>query len=108
MKQHTVTDQEIATKYLALKNSAGDREIEFALTLKHLTKLMRQTKCYYTNVIFVDGDALYARSIDRVDNNKGYTDSNTVACTIKINKKKNDLTIEEIEVIYKGIQKHLK
>jgi hypothetical protein len=60
MKQHIVTDQEIATKYLAMKNSAKDRNIEFALTLRKLTRLMRQTRCYYTNVIFIDGDELYS------------------------------------------------
>ena len=103
--KHSVSDEEIAVKYLALKNSAKDRNIEFGLTLSKLTKLMRQSRCYYSNVLFIDGDPIYSRSIDRVDNNKGYTDSNTVACTIKLNQKKGNLTIEEIELLYKGIQK---
>jgi hypothetical protein len=99
-----VTDEQIAVKYLALRTSAKDRGIEFSLSLKKLTRLMRQKYCHYTGVIFIEGDELYCRTIDRVNNNKGYTDTNTVACTKKINSKKADLTIEDIELLYKGIQ----
>jgi hypothetical protein len=44
-------------------------------------------------------------SIDRIDNKIGYVDGNVVACTVEINRKKTDITIEEIEMIYKAIKK---
>ena len=55
-----------------------------------------------TNVIFTE-EGGSARSFDRVDNDKGYVIGNVVACTIDINGKKNNLTLDEIVCLYKKL-----
>jgi hypothetical protein len=69
--------------------------------------LLLQKKCFYTGLPFEEtGDN--SRSIDRIDSAKGYIEGNVVACTVGINGKKSNLSISEIEQIYRGIQKKLK
>jgi hypothetical protein len=76
--------------------------LEFNLTFDYVKKLLEYDKCYYTNVPFTE-EGLSARSFDRLDNDKGYILGNVVACTVDINGKKNNLTIEEIICLYKKL-----
>lgn len=99
-----ITDLDVAKKMLNLKQSADSRNIKFDLSFIVLKNLMEQKKCFYTGRVF-DGKGDYALSIDRIDNKIGYVDGNVVACTVEINRKKTDITIEEIEMIYKAIKK---
>lgn len=46
-------------------------------------------------------------SIDRVDNNKGYTVDNTRVISLKANQRKSDLTIEEVEQLLKYMKGEL-
>jgi len=99
-----LTDLEVAKKMLNLKQSADSRNIKFDLSFATLKELMEQKKCFYTGrVLESKGD--FALSIDRIDNKLGYIEGNVVACTVDINRKKTDITIDEIELIYKAIQK---
>ena len=41
-----------------------------------------------------------SRSFDRIDSAKGYVEGNVVACTVDINGKKSNLSLEEIECLY--------
>jgi len=53
------------------------RPIEFELTYEDAKKLYDLTECYYC------GESDIARTIDRVDNEKGYTKENSVmACKV--------------------------
>lgn len=99
-----ITDLDVAKKMLNLKQSADSRNIKFDLSFLVLKNLMEQKKCFYTGRVF-DGKGDYALSIDRIDNKIGYVDLNVVSCTVEINRKKTDITIEEIEMIYKAIKK---
>ena len=99
-----ITDHDVAKKMLNLKQSADSRNIKFDLSFLVLKNLMEQKKCFYTGRVF-DGKGDYALSIDRIDNKIGYIDANVVACTVEINRKKTDITIEEIEMLYKAIKK---
>ena len=63
--------------------------------------------CYYTGRKF-DNDGPYARSIDRIDSNKGYIEGNVVSCTVDINGKKSNLSDDEIELLYTKIVLHKK
>lgn len=99
-----ITDLEVAKKMLNLKQSADSRNIKFDLSFLTLKGLMEQKKCFYTGRAF-EGKGDLALSIDRIDNKIGYVDGNVVACTVEINRKKTDITIEEIEMIYKAIKK---
>ncbi len=99
-----LTDLEVAKKMLNLKQSADSRNIKFDLSFTTLKELMEQKKCFYTGrVLETKGD--FSLSIDRIDNKLGYIEGNVVACTVDINRKKTDITIEEIEMIYKAIQR---
>jgi hypothetical protein len=99
-----LTDLDVARKMLNLKQSADSRNIKFDLSFVTLKKLMEQKKCFYTGRLLENrGD--YALSIDRIDNKLGYIEGNVVACTVEINRKKTDITLEEIEMIYKAIKK---
>lgn len=97
-----VSDLEIAKKMLKIYQSAVDRKLEFSLTLETVRKLLSYPTCYYTNRKFEE-EGNYARSFDRIDSSKGYIDGNVVACTVDINGKKSNLSIEEIECLYKKL-----
>ena len=99
-----ISDLEVAKKMINLKQSADSRNIKFDLSFLTVKKLMEQKKCFYTNRSFENkGD--YALSIDRMDNKLGYIEGNVVACTVEMNRKKADITIDEIEMIYRAIKK---
>jgi hypothetical protein len=99
-----MTDLDVAKKMINLKQSADARNIKFDLSFTTLKKLMEQKKCFYTGRT-LDPRGDYALSIDRIDNKLGYIEGNVVACTVEINRKKTDITLDEIEMIYKAIKK---
>lgn len=97
-----ISDVEVAKKLVNIHSSAQSRNLEFNLTFDYVKKLLEYNTCYYTNTPFTD-DGPNARSFDRVDNEKGYVIGNVVACTVDINGKKNNLSIEEIVCLYKKL-----
>jgi hypothetical protein len=97
-----ISDVEVAKKLVNIHSSAQSRNLEFNLTFECVKKLLEYNTCYYTNVVFTE-DGPNARSFDRVDNDKGYVVGNVVACTVDINGKKNNLSIDEIVCLYKKL-----
>lgn len=97
-----ISDVEVAKKLVNIHSSAQSRNLEFNLTFECVKKLLEYTTCFYTNVTFTE-DGPNARSFDRVDNEKGYVVGNVVACTVDINGKKNNLSIDEIVCLYKKL-----
>jgi hypothetical protein len=102
VKEDILSDVEVARKMVNIHSSATSRNLEFNLTFDYVKKLLEYDKCYYTNVPFTE-EGLSARSFDRLDNDKGYILGNVVACTVDINGKKNNLTIDEIICLYKKL-----
>jgi len=103
-KEEILTDYIVAKKLIQLKQSADSRGIEFDLSFVAVRKLMNAKVCFYTRKKF--GEDLDARSIDRVDSSIGYVDGNVVACTVDINRKKANLTHDEILLLSTRIQQH--
>lgn len=103
-EQGKISDLEVAKKMINLKQSADSRNIKFDLSFMSLKRLMEQKRCFYTGRSF-DPKGDFALSIDRVDNKLGYVEGNVVACTVEMNRKKADITIDEIEMIYLAIKK---
>ncbi len=100
-----ITDIFIAKKFLQISNSASERQIPFSMSLRKIKELLNETHCYFSGVEFQpEGDL--SRTFDRVDSTKGYTDNNVVVCTFILNKRKHDLTLEEIEFLYSGVKKY--
>ncbi len=97
-----ILDIEVAKKMINLQQSATSRNLEFDLTFNTVKFLMEQTTCYYTGVKF-ELDGKLAFSVDRVDPKLGYIEGNVVACTVDINSKKANLTIDEIFSLHKTI-----
>jgi hypothetical protein len=102
----TITDIEVAKKMINLQQSAISRNIEFDLSFETVKSLLLRTHCFYTGIKFED-DGKLSFSVDRVDSKKGYIEGNVVACTIDINSKKSNLTIDEINLIHQKIQKFI-
>ena len=103
-KKEDITDLEVAKKMLKIYQSAQDRKLEFDLSFESVKTLLSYQTCYYTNRKF-DEDGQFSRSFDRVDSAKGYIEGNVVACTVDINGKKSNLSMEEIECIYNKLAK---
>jgi hypothetical protein len=97
-----ISDVEVAKKLVNIHSSAQSRSLEFNLTFECVRKLLEYTTCFYTNVTFTE-EGSNARSFDRVDNERGYVVGNVVACTVDINGKKNNLSIDEIVCLYKKL-----
>ncbi len=100
-------DVRIAEKLINLKQNATARNLYFDLSFKKLKSLMTRKTCYYTGLPFEEGNQDFHRSIDRVDNKKGYVDNNVVACLVRINALKSNMTTEELILILKGVSKHI-
>jgi hypothetical protein len=104
-----ISDLDVAKKMVAIKMSADNRGIEFDLSLKRVRQLLNTKKCFISgerlNRIQQDPNQL---TFDRLDNTKGYTDDNVVACSLRINRLKDSLTIDDITMLYMAIQKKSK
>lgn len=107
LRPEALTDVVVAKKMMQLHQSAESRGLEFSLSFRTVKELLSRKKCYYTGDVFQDGGAC-ARSIDRVDTSKGYVEGNVVACTVEINGKKSNLTVEEILTMAEKIKRHLR
>lgn len=104
-----ISDLEVAKKLVAIKTSADSRGIDFDLSLRKVRQLLATKRCYISGVklnrIQNDPNQL---TFDRLDNTKGYTDDNVVACSLKMNRLKDSLTVEDITMLYMAIQKKIK
>ncbi len=99
-------------KFQLLRNNARSRKIEFKLTSEEFVDwFSRQSKiCFYCGITLNEGNGvreINSMTVDRCDNNKGYTLDNIVLCCIRCNKiKSNDLTKSEMTEIGKIFQKN--
>ena len=97
-------DITVAKKLVMLNQSANKRGIEFGLSFATVKRLLSRKTCYYTGVPFTEANP---RSIDRVDNDKGYVDGNVVACTVAVNQLKSNLTVKQLDMLYKKVHKFI-
>lgn len=101
-----ITDEDVAKKFIALRDSAASRGLEFNLTLRSVRNMLRAQRCYYTRVELrrdVDADHPQKLTIDRKDASLGYILGNVVACCHEFNKKKGALTRKDIEILAKKV-----
>lgn len=102
----------VARKYKNLYNSASRRNIEFTLTLTDVRQLLKQKYCHFTGVPLLIPEGVAENtpefqntlSIDRLDNEQGYVRGNVVACTYFINRLKGNMTLEQIQQLYRGVE----
>lgn len=90
-------NKSIKNKKRMLAFSARKRNLECNLTNKDIRRFFKTKICPFTGYPLNKDN----RSVDRIDNSKGYTSSNTVACHRKFNMNlKADLELEEIKALY--------
>lgn len=104
--QTVITDDDLVNKYCQLKESARSRDLEFSLVLKDIKKLLTKKTCYYTGIPF--GVNQLRRTIDRIDNTKGYISGNVVACTYAANQFKEQVFESKVTASFKGNLKVIK
>lgn len=71
----------IASWYIAKYDQALSRGIEFKLNLVSFRNLAQAKKCYFTGLPLNQK----TRTIDRIDNRRGYISGNVVACHLAFN-----------------------
>jgi hypothetical protein len=99
-----IDDVFIANRLISLKHSAERRKLRFEVTFGKLKRELNRKRCYYTGVLIDDTKPPHHISIDRKDNDKGYTDDNIVGCTVMANQFKANLTIDQIGKLYDKIK----
>jgi hypothetical protein len=89
---HLPMEEQVARKFINLSESANRRGKDFDLSLNCIRELLDTETCFYTGVYLnkKKGDN-FQRTIDRVDNTKGYVKGNVVACSHLANQIKNQL-----------------
>ena len=105
-------------KYQNLMKSAESRHVDFTITFNELKEVLEQDTCHFTGnpLISFEHDSSQVRSgelilpdnyrtIDRLDNTKGYVPGNIVACSKVINDLKGEYELEEFEVILNEVKK---
>lgn len=111
---HRLPLGEGAFNYLCnrLKRNAKERGYEFDLTKEQVRAVVTQN-CHYcgslptqvTKYRRCNGSFTY-NGIDRVDNSRGYVESNVVPCCGRCNRAKDTMDVEEFKVWVVQIYKH--
>lgn len=101
------TDLAKCEGYIALSTSAKARHIPFTLTYKRYCQLLKAKRCFYTGVVLDKSNSLSSVhfTLDRIDGTGPYSDDNVVPCAAKLNLRKGNLSVAEIAILYKGLQK---
>lgn len=77
-------DLRIAKWYITKADNARVAGQEFSLSFNQFKKIVQRKTCYYTLIPF-QGDVEYKRTLDRIDNTKGYVPGNVVVCLNVVN-----------------------
>ena len=86
-----LTDIDVARKYLALANRAINDGTEFELSFTAYKNMVRAKYCKFTGIVMSDTQHTQHesyRTIDRIDNKKGYISGNVCACSYMANQLK--------------------
>lgn len=85
-------DISIARRYISKQDNAKEKGHDFELSFKEYKRMALQTHCKYTGLKFCEYDKngkpiseFTMRTIDRIDNSKGYISGNCVAVCKWIN-----------------------
>lgn len=86
--------------YVRLKGSANKRKIHFDLTEQQLREKFTTHCPIYKEKFLFFSNSDWSPSIDRIDNNLGYTEENILVVSRKANMQKNNCTVEELKILY--------
>ena len=99
-------DLVIAKKYLSKFNNAVKAGHEFTLTFNQYKKLRTRKTCGYSGLPFNEvANRWDSLTLDRIDNNLGYTAENTIACCYGINQLKSQIENRSVPLTSKVLVK---
>ena len=81
----------ILSKLQNKQGSAERRGLDFNMNYQSMKNMLEAKHCFYTGVLLTDspaGNQPTDRTIERVDNEKGYIIGNVVACSYEANQVK--------------------
>ena len=84
-------DMRILSKLQNKQGSAERRGLDFNMNYQSMKNMLEAKHCFYTGVLLTDspaGNQPTDRTIERVDNEKGYIIGNVVACSYEANQVK--------------------
>jgi hypothetical protein len=100
-----MNDISVAKWYLRKAASAKDRGIEFSMSIVTLRNISLAKKCYFTGLPLSNT----TRTVDRVDNKRGYVKGNVVACHTSFNSLKalieNPVNSLDMKTCIRGLTK---
>lgn len=101
--------QELVRRY---KSNARKRGLEWGLTDERAASLLFGN-CAYTgdapaNIFNGNRGQVLYNGIDRLDNTKGYVESNVVSCSRRANMAKNDMPLQQFMLLCEKVVKHSK
>lgn len=99
-----IDDEDVARKFLQLKDSARKRNIEFNLNLTTVRNLLKAKRCAYSGLPFDYTDPKKSPTVDRKDHRKGYVKGNVVSCRQEINELKNVLIEHPLSIFKDDIK----
>jgi hypothetical protein len=85
-------------RYYHYKGGAKKRGREWKISKERFNELISRPCHYCKQEWSMEWNNLKHNGIDRIDNNKGYTSKNLVACCTTCNFGKNSLSLEEFKV----------
>ena len=113
-----MSDIDIAARYVKKAEWAKEKGIEFSLSFFEYKKLSNRKRCAYSDIEFseyVDGkpvDSFRMKTLERINNDLGYTYDNVIAVCYGINVLKgtwenpnNQLSFELVSKVVKNIHK---
>lgn len=107
-----MTDEAIARSYISKIDNAKTNGHEFSLSFNQYKKLVSRKTCFYTSLPFNKDNTDYKKTIDRIDNSKGYVPGNVVVCLNVVNNIKsalenpnNQLTVHHLRKMCNSIIK---
>lgn len=103
-----MNDIDIALKYTAKARSSADRNIPFMISFNEYKRLLNTKKCFYSGVeLTFEQQKDNSFTIDRIDASFGYIPGNVVACSLKMNQKKRDLTMDDMRMMFRKLKKRM-
>ncbi len=96
-------------KYRSKRKNAKTKGYSFSITFDEYKELMSMDKCYYTGILMTlnlpnpKKLKFSDKTIDRIDNNKGYVTGNVVVCSNLANNFKSKLENDRDSIDFKII-----
>lgn len=91
------TELSAVNKWQNLRRKCEEQSIPFGLSVTDVRRLLGVKTCYYTRIPLIRGEAASNFSLDRKIPSLGYVRGNVVACDVRVNRLKANLSPRDIK-----------